>query len=865
MSSEERPTLSTLPPELITLITSNLSPADFLSFCRTSSYFYTSYHLSDAYWRSLTTNTFRVPDYPVLLNQNREGGDSTDEGRWYTLYKRLLTQTKPFTWGQDTHGCLGHEVDSSLLAKIKREIVQRSGRRAIGVPREMKCPDDILPHGANNMGVIADLQCGGWSTTLLTSKGLLYAVGVANQNSIRPRRARPIGVAPVIRGHGRMLPRAQPAHMRGRGGMPAAPAPASLPTPTPARHANPPSPSDYKLLRFPAGIPVTTPERYEACTAIRHFSSGRAHVLGLSDDGRIWSWDHFSDPAMRVEFNDTELVYGVSSRGGTDERRGRVSKVVAGWDRSSAYVYGTGILFWQPIPGYTINEQPQTEAADMFSVATTVVPGTSFLRSSANAAEQENEKMGQVRSYAMLEEYLVFVTDLNKVFAVKTNEDVPRVFELVGFEKEGREIRDVQGAYRNFGVFSTDGREVLLGTKDMLRTYWDAYQDPENLPSSSNWDLNASASLIYSPLDITLETTKSLPIYPSTPPALQNASVISLAFGDYHIHALHSNGTVTSYGREPQSCGCLGLGLSGAYDAGASFLRGLRAQGQPHMGGMTSRDLAMLDWVAQETGSQVWFEPEKMQWLASLYSRYIESMKPIMNETANEAERETLRAENDEWKSFYAQRDTNVNVQTIVSAWIEQEGRNWASRSATAPGDVEKTGNGAKDTSHSAYFCLSIAAAGWHSGALVLVDDEAAEKTRRSYLQTIDHKDNAGKKSPFSDSEEEEELDAHDALPPDSSLSSTIKTSLTKFANWYLGIEGSSHTAAAPSEDKGRYEWESKANSPFPNIEMPVGLAQAEEGLGPWTRVQQKNEQKGITGTEPWRNGMPDFSRLFRQ
>ena len=45
-----------------------------------------------------------------------------------------------------------------------------------------------------------------------------------------------------------------------------------------------------KRLEFPPGYPPTTGSRYEPSTAIQHFSAGRDHVLGLSDDGKIWSW-----------------------------------------------------------------------------------------------------------------------------------------------------------------------------------------------------------------------------------------------------------------------------------------------------------------------------------------------------------------------------------------------------------------------------------------------------------------------------------------------------------------------------------------------------------------------------------------------
>lgn len=48
--------------------------------------------------------------------------------------------------------------------------------------------------------------------------------------------------------------------------------------------------TDIKQLVFPAGYPPTTSSRYESSTAIREFSTGRNHVLGLADDGKVWYW-----------------------------------------------------------------------------------------------------------------------------------------------------------------------------------------------------------------------------------------------------------------------------------------------------------------------------------------------------------------------------------------------------------------------------------------------------------------------------------------------------------------------------------------------------------------------------------------------
>jgi len=82
-------------------------------------------------------------------------------------------QTRVFTWGKNTDFALG--LSSSNVDELgghprgERYSIQKG---KVGLPTEMD--------GTKNVGVVADLQCGGWSTTLLNSTGQLYAVGTFN-------------------------------------------------------------------------------------------------------------------------------------------------------------------------------------------------------------------------------------------------------------------------------------------------------------------------------------------------------------------------------------------------------------------------------------------------------------------------------------------------------------------------------------------------------------------------------------------------------------------------------------------------------------------------------------------------------------
>ena len=71
-----------------------------------------------------------------------------------------------------------------------------------------------------------------------------------------------------------------------------------------------------RQLVFPAAYPATTKTRHEPSTAIRQFSTGRNHVLGLSDDGKVWSW-------TQIEARQIKLLH-------VDLTASNVVRVVAG-------------------------------------------------------------------------------------------------------------------------------------------------------------------------------------------------------------------------------------------------------------------------------------------------------------------------------------------------------------------------------------------------------------------------------------------------------------------------------------------------------------------------------------------------------
>lgn len=242
--------------------------------------------------------------------------------------------------------------------------------------------------------------------------------------------------------------------------------------------------------------------------------------------------------------------------------------MAAGWNESSAYIPETGIVYWKPIK----NDQ-RDDMLDGLHIREIIIPDT--------ARRDGGKDAISVTKHIVLADLIVWITSDSKIYACMIGNEAPEQtqptnapFEVPGYAGEGRELKDIQGQFQNFGVFTGVG-EVLAGNVDYLRRCAEAHRSDDAWP-----DL---ISLIASrPLDV---------------PILQGAGIIALAYGDHHYHALDASGKIFSFGMDSQMCGQ--LGLSGM--ASGCRFRGLRQRGGE----------GILLPIAERRGRQVWFEPEK--------------------------------------------------------------------------------------------------------------------------------------------------------------------------------------------------------------------------------------------------------------
>lgn len=525
--------LRDLPTDILLLIIPYLSAQDFTALCRSSRDFYydDEVRFSASYWKDVTRAAYRIPIQPLVVSDGK---------RWMNLYRRLQIDSKVYCWGQ-MHGEDLEESEKSgqhLRSRLfPHRLRSTRGETNPGWPRA------LAEDSSRIIGKVVDVQAGGWSTVLLNSRGSLFLFGMIEGYLLRNR----------------MQPRAE--------GRP-------------------------KRLHFPDTFNSTSNESASDCndprSAIDHFSTGRAHILAVSDSNYLWTWCDANLQGLRIRF--TTISTG-GRRLSNGDVEGHITKAVAGWSRSSAYVEGTGIVVWEPVDNARILEDtPENDRAALDTVLvsdTWTVPHTGYSRSSKNrsaAAQDGLKNVGEVVNWILLEHDLFFVTDLGKIFATPLDsEDTFRQPVEITVSNPSSDTTmkagDVQGSFHSFAILFKDGT-VLTGNEETL----------DNLHSH-----NTPAQL------------KRIP-------SLQQTGVISLAFGDYHYHALHADGTISSHGREPLGQGALGLGELSGHIRGKANL---------------DHDLFLRD-RCETTGRRVHFEEEKRAWLEHLVSLTWRSAHPFL-------------------------------------------------------------------------------------------------------------------------------------------------------------------------------------------------------------------------------------------
>jgi alpha-tubulin suppressor-like RCC1 family protein len=261
---------------------------------------------------------------------------------------------------------------------------------------------------------------------------------------------------------------------------------------------------------------------------ITQISSGRCHLLALSDSGQIWSArgsGPTSQPAL-IQFM-------------TPIENPICTKVVAGWSASGALIQNHGLFLWfdqathsqsRPISPYHENAVPPVREVDVKRIPY-------FVDIFGDVMDKD-----RVVDFAIGEHLVILVTSSGKVFALdirnQQEEIVPMQLVNIVAPEGSSKIDRVEGKFREFAVFNSDGLVHLL--KD------------ENIKAQF-------ALLIPQPYSAIPEIRTST-VSPHSVEELKNYHIVDISFGDWHVLALTDTGKVLTWGRDSGSCGALGHG-----------------------------------------------------------------------------------------------------------------------------------------------------------------------------------------------------------------------------------------------------------------------------------------------------------------
>lgn len=447
--------------------------------------------------------------------------------------------------------------------------------------------------------------------------------------------------------------------------------------------------------------------------------------------------------------------------------------LLAGWDRNSIYVMNVGLVYWAAVRDSDIvrgHQQETLAVADMMLTDSVIIPGTGFPTGKIHRSVMDNlaSRIGRVTYHVVLARYIVFTTDLDKVFCYSTTFPMPALdmrepIELTTFYTASAgdrfRVRDLQGAFTRFAISTYEGN-VLTASHDLLDAFWNA----------ADTESNRESQILPSPALI---------------PPLQDNSIASLAFGDYHFLALRSNGTAATYGEEPERCGALGLGSDMPFASLRGVIQGTSAGG-PHR-------------LPEGEGRTIWFEPLMKTWLLDVWRQRL------------------WMSEDNELGVLLT--EGNEGARKAYANYFEAEGEKWE-ESVTKEDDM------------GAYFVLKVAAGGWSSAALVLVDEEKAEKARQAHI--IHSFDDRRTPSPALSAQSDHSDEVIES--PGEQLSNAICVMyewIRKLGWKFLGLaardksreDESKRRAHEIRRDRNEYVW---SRAPFPRLSLQDGEAIAE-------------------------------------
>jgi SCF-associated factor 1 len=183
-----------------------------------------------------------------------------------------------------------------------------------------------------------------------------------------------------------------------------------------------------------------------------------------------------------------------------------------------------------------------------------------------------------------------------------------------------------------------------------------------------------------------------------------------------------------------------------------------------------------------------------------------------------------------------------------------------------------------------AYFALSVTAAGWHSGALVLVNDDLAQKISQA-CEIPDPKavspkeaeaEAKGEESNANPSSEEASANSSDSNNVSTPLPSSLFSTALDYGRWFLGVAPySAASSSSSSSSLSNNSRQQSNNNTQPSARRhfepaDYGASPREGRLYAWAgdhfprlRLSDGREMPGTVEFDEWRYGRPEWDLEF--
>lgn len=429
---------------------------------------------------------------------------------WEPAMYKSRCEAKVHTWGSMNGGRLGYslkDIPSSHISKV---------RFSTGVIHPTLVP-------GLDTDVIRDISAGGFSFQILDNNGRIYTTGMSYhqghlgepgpgtsdynmfQVSNIMRRSNDINFFPpdIGRRGGVMniIPGPNYGASATQGARPE-PIPQTMTSSSPFVTPVDPHPShDLKSSNKFLKREYTTKD------ALRFIaiSSGRTHFIALDSMGELWSWDR-SEFGVKLKFQNAHGKDLVKDMGC------KILKIAAGWGYSAALLHNLGLIYWKTRD--SLKEYDDEVIAHHTLVSETI------------STDYDN----RVVDFIALENCIIYITYSGQIH--KKQLDSTPAFPLTSFQNTLRsssnnndnnssKFTKLTGSFQSFAVFSKNNSHVFTGTNKVQST-----------------------------------------TVPEIISEIQGGNCIDLQFGDFHKLALLKNGTLLSWGKQLDNCGCLGLGTN---------------------------------------------------------------------------------------------------------------------------------------------------------------------------------------------------------------------------------------------------------------------------------------------------------------